>query len=77
MVNMNTNIKGSHEDLIFKNQAFVQELGKVQDLYFDTLVEELKEDGFDVELIDWLFDYVYNCDEMVTFSEYLAEYYTQ
>jgi len=71
----NITIKGSHEDLIFKNRDFIQELAKVQELYFDTMVEEMKEDGFDARLLDWLFDYVYNSIEDELFEEYLARYH--
>lgn len=71
---MTGDIKGEHEDLIFKNREFIQELSRVQDLYFETLMMELVDDGFKDELGEHLFDYIYNCDEEETFDEYLDKW---
>jgi len=65
-------IKGEWEDLIYDKQKFIQELQKVQDKYYDDLVKELKKDGFPDELEEWLFDFVFNCDEELDgLEEYL------
>ena len=54
---MKKDLTGEDEDLIFKNFQFVQELTRVQELYFDTLVAELE---LNEKGEDWLFDYIYN-----------------
>jgi hypothetical protein len=68
---MKKELKGEHEDLIFKNREFIKEIEKVQDLYFETLVLEL---GLNDKGEEWLFDYIYNGDLGLSFSEYLADY---
>ena len=75
-------VKGEHEDLIYKNHKFIGELQRVQDLYFDTLFEELKGDGFcegfkdEEEAKNFLFDYVFNedVDTDLTFGEWLDKF---
>lgn len=73
-------ILGTHEDLIYKNRAFIKEPQSVQDLYFNTLFEEMWETGLyetmKRELFnDFLFDYIYNCDDnTLDFEEYLTEH---
>lgn len=64
-------INGKHEDLIYKNRNFIQELSKIQDLYFDTLFAELEDDGFPKDLELTLFDYIFNSNDGETFGEYL------
>ena len=56
------------DDQIFKVKDFINELSKVQDSYFSGLVKDLNV-GKEVE--DFLFDYVYNETDPVTFGEYL------
>jgi len=56
------------DDQIFKVKDFINELSKVQDAYFSGLVKDLKV-GKEAE--DYLFDYVYNEIDPVTFGEYL------
>jgi hypothetical protein len=68
---MEKELKGEHEDLIFKNREFIKEIEKVQDLYFKTLVLEL---GLNEKGEEWLFDYIFNGDLDLSFSEYLADY---
>jgi hypothetical protein len=68
---MKKELKGEHEDLIFKNREFIKEIEKVQDLYFETLVLEL---GLNDKGEEWLFDYIYNGDLGLSFSEYLTDY---
>lgn len=64
-------IKGETEDKIWKVREFVSELSKVQDKYYEDLVNELGEELDGVE--DFLFDYVYNNQDYEgTFEEYLA-----
>ena len=56
------------DDQIFKVKDFINELSKVQDFYFSSLVKDLK---ISKEVEDYLFDYVYNETDSVTFGEYL------
>lgn len=56
------------DDQIFKVKDFINELSKVQDAYFSGLAEHLK---LDKQVEDYLFDYVYNETEPITFGEYL------
>lgn len=63
--------------LIQRNKIIMDELKYMECLYFDTLVNELGLDGvnFDKrEAQDWLFDYLMNEDEDVSFKEYLEKY---
>lgn len=56
------------DDQIFKVKDFINELSKVQDAYFSALTEHLE---IPKEAEDYLFDYIFNENEMVTFGEYL------
>jgi hypothetical protein len=56
------------DDQIFKVKDFINELSKVQDRYFKKLCKKL---NVPKETEDYLFDYIYNEDKMVTFGEYL------
>jgi len=66
---------GQHpEDAIYKTKRFINELSKVQTLYFDDLVNNLNinENGE-----EWLFDYIFNSGEdgeKLTFDEYLHDF---
>lgn len=62
-------MKPHPDDSIFRVKDFVNELSKVQDAYFESLCKELQLGGGDLK--DYLFDYVFNEDGMVTFGEYL------
>lgn len=58
-------INASLDDEAFKVGDFIQELGKIQQQYFDALWEKVKENGWiegmDEETArDWLFDYCFN-----------------
>ena len=65
-------MKPHPDDNIFKVKDFVNELSKVQEVYFESLCKDLGlEEGV---LKEHLFDYVYNEDKMVTFGEYLDGY---
>lgn len=73
-------IKGSWEDKIWKVREFIQELEKVQEVYFDNLFEELNEDNFSNEFEseedanEWLFDYIFNSGADKMFEEYLEDH---
>lgn len=56
------------DDMIFATKDFINELSKVQDAYFSGLAEHMK---LDKQVEDYLFDYVYNEHDQVTFGEYL------
>lgn len=73
-------ILGKHEDQIYKTREFIRELGRVQDTYLENLFKTLEQEQFSKQFVspeeanDWLFDYVFNCDEEITFEEYLANH---
>ncbi len=56
------------DDRIFAVKEFINELSKVQDRYFRKLCKKL---NIPKETEDYLFDYVFNEHEQVTFGEYL------
>lgn len=56
------------DDRIFATKNFINELSKVQDRYFEKLCKKL---DFPKETEDFLFDYIFNEKENVTFGEYL------
>ena len=66
---------GQHpEDAIFKAKTFINELQKVQEDYFNKLVQNL---NITKEGEDWLFDYVYNStdeDKYDGFDHYLEDF---
>ena len=64
-------IKAEHEDLIWKNREFIKELSNVQELYYNTLVQEL---NLTERIEGLLFDFIYNDDGQITFEEYLSNY---
>ena len=64
---------GQHpDDAVNRVKTFINELQKVQDKYFDDLVDEL---NISKELNDWLFDYIFNEDSDIDlmFTEYLED----
>lgn len=63
---------GRHpEDVIYQERQFIREINKIVNAKFDKLVKDL---DLDDSGADWLFDYIYNCDdETISFDEYLAE----
>jgi hypothetical protein len=63
---------GRHpEDVIYKEREFIREINGIVNNKFDKLVKDL---GLDEAGADWLFDYIYNCDdETISFEEFLAE----
>jgi len=64
---------GQHpDDAIIKVKEFINELQKVQEKYYNDLVDDL---NIDNELNDWLFDYIYNedADIELMFTEYLED----
>ena len=77
-------IKAELDDEAFKVGDFIQELGKIQEQYFDALWEKVKENDLiegmdDEDARDWLFDYCFNGWDNddngfdLTFSETIAE----
>jgi hypothetical protein len=52
-------------------KEFINELSIVQNVYFDGLCEGL---GLTDEGRDWMFDYVFNENDPLTFEEYLKKY---
>lgn len=59
------------EDEIYKVKQFIKELSNVQELYFNTLCEEL---NLTKNGEEWLFDFVFNHQDSETFEEYLSNY---
>ena len=59
------------KQLIGNTKYLIGELQNIQNVYFDTLVNELdiSENG-----ADWLFDYIFNSGHPITFEEYLLDY---
>ncbi len=59
------------EDIISKTKGFIRELARVQDIYYESLKEEL---NLTEEGEEFLFDYIYNWDEPISFKEHLKHY---
>lgn len=51
-------------------------MSKIQDMYYNNLVEELKNSGLNVDekVESFLFDYIYNSIEEEGFDEYLERF---
>ena len=56
------------DDRIFATKDFINELSKVQDRYFKKLCRKL---DLPKETEDYLFDYIFNERDPLTFGEYL------
>jgi hypothetical protein len=65
------NPKRHPEDAIFEVKNFINQLSKVQDEKFETLCHDL---SITDKGREWLFDYVYNCEEELCFDEYLLDH---
>jgi hypothetical protein len=63
---------GCHpEDVIYKEREFIREINSIVNAKFDKLVKDLR---LDEAGSDWLFDYIYNCDDnTISFDEFLNE----
>jgi hypothetical protein len=74
MLDNNMELTLEQRQLIGNTKYLIRELQNIQDLYFDTLVDELKisEDGN-----GWLFDFIFNEDKPITLEEYLSRYDTK
>lgn len=61
---------GRHaEDVIYKERQFIREINNIISDKFNKLVKVLR---LDEAGADWLFDYIYNCDdETISFDEFL------
>jgi hypothetical protein len=64
--------EGRHpEDVIYQEREFIREINSIVNNKFDKLVKDLR---LDEAGTDWLFDYIYNCDDKtVSFDEFLNE----
>ena len=64
--------QGEHpEDRIYRDKEYIQRLQNHVDCIYDSLAKDLKLNG---KGYDWLFDFIYNCDENIQFEEYLARF---
>jgi hypothetical protein len=63
---------GRHpEDVIYQERQFIREINSIVNSKFEKLVKDLR---LDEAGSDWLFDYIYNCDdETISFDEFLNE----
>jgi hypothetical protein len=63
---------GRHpEDVIYQERQFIREINSIVNSKFEKLVKDLR---LDEAGADWLFDYIYNCDdETISFDEFLNE----
>jgi hypothetical protein len=63
---------GRHpEDVIYQERQFINEINSIVNAKFDKLVKDLR---LDEAGANWLFDYIYNCDDdTISFDEFLAE----
>ena len=64
--------EGRHpEDVIYQERQFIREINSIVNNKFEKLVKDL---NLDEAGANWLFDYIYNCDdETISFEEFLAE----
>lgn len=74
-------INASLDDEAFKVGDFIQELGKIQEQYYDALWEKAKANNWiegmeEEQAKDWLFDYVFNGwnNDKSYFEEMFSEY---
>ena len=61
------------DDAIFETKAFLNELSKIQNQYFETLLQDL---NLSEEGEGWLFDFIFNGDEednKMLFTEFLED----
>lgn len=64
--------EGRHpEDVIYQEREFIREINTIVNNKFNKLVKDLR---LDEAGADWLFDYIYNCeDKTISFDEFLDE----
>ena len=78
---MNFKIKTTHytksnkhpDDAIFETKAFLNELSKIRNQYFENLLQDL---NLSEEGEGWLFDFIFNSDEednKMLFTEFLED----
>jgi hypothetical protein len=59
------------EDVIYKEREFIREINSIVNNKFEKLVKDLR---LDEAGADWLFDYIYNCDDdAISFDEFLNQ----
>jgi hypothetical protein len=64
--------QGEHpDDRIYRDKVFINRLQKHIDAVFEDLAHDLR---LNEKGKDWLFDFVYNCDELIEFEKYLEKY---
>ena len=63
---------GRHpEDVIYQEREFIREINSIINNKFEKLVKDLR---LDEAGSNWLFDYIYNCDDNnISFDEFLNE----
>jgi hypothetical protein len=68
-----TKSKRHPDDVIIKTKEFINKLQKVQEQYYNDLLDDL---NIDDDLDTWLFDYIYNenADFGLMFTEYLESH---
>ena len=74
------NIRGESEDKIWKAKLIIGELEQMKEQYYETLSDEIIDDlvedsGASRAFIeDHLFDYIHNCDDDESFSDYMDHF---
>lgn len=64
--------KNEHpEDKIYAVKKFINELSNVQDFYFNQLLLEL---DLNEKAHDYLFDYVFNTEDQISFEDFLIDF---
>ena len=64
-------IKPKDEDTIFAGATLIRNLHRIMDREYDDLVANI---DIDEKTEEFLFDYIYNCEEDISFEEYLAPF---
>jgi hypothetical protein len=75
-------IDATLDDQAFSIGDFIQELGNVQEMYFNRLLEKVKKEKYvegltDEQLNDWLFDYCFNGWREGEYKELFSEYFSR
>lgn len=59
------------DTIISAAKKLIKKLEKIQEKEFNELVADL---NLNEKMADWMFDYLYNCEEDVSFDGYLSKY---
>jgi hypothetical protein len=66
------NLSGADDDEIYRTKTFITELTKVQNDYFERLIEKLIEKlKLEDKESDWMFNYIFNDTSDLSFEDYL------